>query len=247
MGRNRRARPRSRHGRRLLARQSEDDATGRCGHGPAGGAATKGGPGAGGQAAATPVETAVVEATRLPQSITTVGSLRSDESVTLRPRSPGGSPRSSSRRASASPRERRWFASMRRSTRPIPAGTREPLAREVEVDRAVDLSKSNFISGQARDEAESNFKVAEASLSPSKRGSPRWRSRRRSRGSSACARSRSATTSKRARPGEPRVDRSAESRFSDTRDLSAPGSPASRSRSHSTPTGTRRSRAACWP
>ena len=31
-------------------------------------------------------------------------------------------------------------------------------------DRAVDLAKSNFISGQARDEAESNFKVAEAAL-----------------------------------------------------------------------------------
>jgi len=31
-------------------------------------------------------------------------------------------------------------------------------------DRAVDLAKSNFISGQARDEAENNFKVAEASL-----------------------------------------------------------------------------------
>ena len=31
-------------------------------------------------------------------------------------------------------------------------------------DRAVDLSKSNFISGQARDEAENNLKVAEAAL-----------------------------------------------------------------------------------
>jgi membrane fusion protein (multidrug efflux system) len=31
-------------------------------------------------------------------------------------------------------------------------------------DRAVDLAKSNFISGQARDEAESNMKVAEAAL-----------------------------------------------------------------------------------
>ncbi len=31
-------------------------------------------------------------------------------------------------------------------------------------DRAVDLAKSNFISGQARDEAENNLKVAEASL-----------------------------------------------------------------------------------
>ncbi|HQV56639.1 MAG TPA: efflux RND transporter periplasmic adaptor subunit, partial [Ilumatobacteraceae bacterium] len=39
------------------------------------------------------------------------------------------------------------------------------MAQVVEFDdRAVDLAKSNFISGQARDEAESNMKVADAAL-----------------------------------------------------------------------------------
>ena len=42
-------------------------------------------------------------------------------------------------------------------------------------DRSVDLAKSNFISGQAKDEAENNLKVAEAALQ-TRRGSrsPRW-------------------------------------------------------------------------
>ena len=53
---------------------------------PVAAAPTKGGPGAPGAAAqAVPVETAAVEAIRLPQAITAVGSLRSDESITLRP------------------------------------------------------------------------------------------------------------------------------------------------------------------
>ena len=101
----------------------------------------------------------------MPQAITTVGSLRSDESVTIRPEVAG----------------RIAFIGFREG-QPIKKG--EVLVRldasinEAEVqqaranlklarskyERAVDLAKSNFISGQARDEAENNLRVAEAAL-----------------------------------------------------------------------------------
>jgi membrane fusion protein (multidrug efflux system) len=124
-----------------------------------------GGPGKGAPPGA-PVEVAKVATEAMPQSITTVGSLRSDESVTIRPEVAG----------------RIAFIGFREG-QPIRKG--EVLVRldasinEAEVqqaranlklarskyERAVDLAKSNFISGQARDEAENNLRVAEAALS----------------------------------------------------------------------------------
>jgi membrane fusion protein (multidrug efflux system) len=128
----------------------------------------KGGPvggGPGGEAGATPVETAAVEAVRLPQAITAVGSLRSDESVTIRPEVAG--------RIAAI-----QFQEGQRVTRGTTLVRLDAAINEAEVqqaranltlakskfDRAVDLAKSNFISGQARDEAENNYKVAQAAL-----------------------------------------------------------------------------------
>jgi membrane fusion protein (multidrug efflux system) len=111
-----------------------------------------------------------VEATKvvrapLPQTITAVGSLRSDESVTLRPESAG--------RISAI-----TFQEGQRVVKGAPLVKLDPAIQQAEAqqaranltlakakfDRAVDLAQRSFISGQAKDEAENNLKVAEASL-----------------------------------------------------------------------------------
>jgi membrane fusion protein (multidrug efflux system) len=127
-----------------------------------------GGPGAGGaNAGGAPV---AVEATKvvtapMPQAITAVGSLRSDESVTLRPESAG--------RISEI-----TFQEGQRVAKGAPLVKLDPAIPQAEAqqaranltlakskfDRAVDLAKRNYISGQAKDEAENNLKVAEASV-----------------------------------------------------------------------------------
>lgn len=136
---------------------------------PATPTATAPGPGTGGPGAGAPqavtVEAVKVVRASLPQAITAVGSLRSDESVTLRPEVAG-------RIATIG------FAEGQRVQKGAILVRLDPTVNEAEVkqaranmtlakskyDRAVDLAKSNFISGQARDEAESNMKVAEAAL-----------------------------------------------------------------------------------
>ena len=101
----------------------------------------------------------------MPQAITAVGSLRSDESITLRPEVAG--------RISAI-----GFQEGQRVAKGTLLVRLDPAVPEAEVqqaranlklartkfDRAVDLAKSNFISGQAKDEAENNLKVAEAAV-----------------------------------------------------------------------------------
>ena len=111
------------------------------------------------------VETTKVVLASLPQSITAVGSLRSDESIIVRPEVAG--------RISTI-----GFGEGQRVTKGSLLVRLDPAINEAEVeqaranlklakskfDRAVDLAKSNFISGQARDEAENNLRVAEAAL-----------------------------------------------------------------------------------
>jgi len=129
---------------------------------PAAAAATKG---------TAPVGTPmVVEATKvvrqpLPQTITAVGSLRSDESVTLRPEVAG--------RVNAI-----LFKEGQNVSKGMTLVRLDPAINQAEVqqakanlvlakskfDRAVELSQRNFISGQAKDEAENNLRVAEAGL-----------------------------------------------------------------------------------
>jgi membrane fusion protein (multidrug efflux system) len=101
----------------------------------------------------------------MPQTITAVGSLRSDESITLRPESAG--------RISAI-----TFQEGQRVVKGAPLVRLDPAIPQAEVeqaranlwlaktkfDRAVDLAQRSFISGQARDEAENNLKVAEAAV-----------------------------------------------------------------------------------
>ncbi len=111
------------------------------------------------------VEAVQVVTASLPQTITAVGSLRSDESVTLRPEVAG-------RISSIAFQEGQPVAKGALLVRLDPAVPQAEAAQakanlvlaKTKFDRAVDLAKSNFISGQARDEAENNLKVAEASL-----------------------------------------------------------------------------------
>ena len=136
------------------------------GPGAAAPAQGKGGPGApAGGPPPTAVEAARVATVAMPQTITAVGSLRSDESVTLRPETAG--------RISAI-----TFQEGQRVTKGAPLVKLDPAIPQAEVqqakanltlakakfDRAVDLAKRSFISGQAKDEAENNLKVAEAAL-----------------------------------------------------------------------------------
>jgi membrane fusion protein (multidrug efflux system) len=111
------------------------------------------------------VEASNVAKVSLPQGITAVGSLRSDESVTLRPEVAG--------RISSI-----HFHEGERVAKGAPLVKLDPSITEAEVrqahanltwakqkyQRAIDLEKQGFISSQAKDEAENNLKVSEAAL-----------------------------------------------------------------------------------
>jgi len=111
------------------------------------------------------VEATKVVTAPMPQTITAVGSLRSDESVTLRPESAG--------RISAI-----TFQEGQRVAKGTPLVKLDPAIPQAELaqaranltlakakfDRAVDLANRGYISGQAKDEADNNFKVAQASV-----------------------------------------------------------------------------------
>jgi membrane fusion protein (multidrug efflux system) len=119
----------------------------------------------GGATGSVAVETVRVAQQPMPQTITAVGSLRSDESITVRPEVAG--------RISAI-----VFQEGQRVAKGATLIRLDPAINEAEVqqsranlklaqskyDRAVDLAKSNFISSQAKDEAENNLRVAEAGL-----------------------------------------------------------------------------------
>ena len=114
---------------------------------------------------AVAVEAVKVTVMAMPQAITAVGSLRSDESITVRPEVAG-----------------RISAILFQEGQRVPKGATlirlDPAINQAEVeqgranlklaqskyDRAVDLAKSNFISGQAKDEAENNLRVAQAGV-----------------------------------------------------------------------------------
>ena len=115
--------------------------------------------------AAVTVEVTRIAAVQLPETITAVGSLRSDESVTLRPEVAG-----------------RITEILFQEGRPVSKG--EPLVRldpsinqaevrqaranltlaKAKYERSVDLAGRNFISGQAKDEARNNLEIAASAL-----------------------------------------------------------------------------------
>lgn len=134
---------------------------------PAGPAETAKGAGAAGKAAAAPVviESTRVAAASLPQTISAVGSLRSDESVTLRPEVAG-------RITAILFQEGQRVAKGATLVRLDPAVNAADLQQaranlvlaKAKYDRAVDLAGRNFISGQAKDEAKNNLDVADAAI-----------------------------------------------------------------------------------
>jgi membrane fusion protein (multidrug efflux system) len=142
--------------------QQRLDMAGKSAPGSAASTAAPGkGPAASGSAVIVEAITAATAA--MPQAITAVGSLRSDESVTVRPEVAG--------RVVAI-----GFVEGRPVAKGAPLVKLDPAINAAEVqqakanmtlaqakyERAIDLQKRGFISGQARDEAENNLKVAEA-------------------------------------------------------------------------------------
>ena len=111
------------------------------------------------------VEAAKVSLRAMPQTITAVGSLRSDESITVRPEVAG-------RINEILFKEGQHVAKGSTLIRLDPsvnaaevqqARANLTLAKS-KFDRAVELSQKNFISKQAKDEAENNLRVAEAAV-----------------------------------------------------------------------------------
>jgi membrane fusion protein (multidrug efflux system) len=127
------------------------------------GAPGKPGPGGPGGAGGTVVEVARAKATMLPGTITAIGSLKSDESVSIRPEVSGRISEILFREGQAVEQGAvlvRLDASVQRAE-VQQADANLGLAKS-RLERARDLFSKNFISAQARDEAESNFKVAQA-------------------------------------------------------------------------------------
>ena len=128
-------------------------------------AASRGGARAAPDGQAVMVEAVKVMTASLPQTLTAVGSLRSDESVVVRPEVAG---RVSAILFKEGQRVPKDAPLVRLDTAINEADVRQARANytlaKSKYDRAIDLQKQNFISAQARDEAENNFKVAEASL-----------------------------------------------------------------------------------
>jgi membrane fusion protein (multidrug efflux system) len=112
---------------------------------------------------ATAVEVARVQTSRLAQSITAVGSLRSDESVIVRPEVAG-------RIAEIHFREGQpvvkgstmvvFDASVQRAE--LEQAQANLTLSKSKLDRAIDLQKKGFISSQAREEAENSHRVSQA-------------------------------------------------------------------------------------
>lgn len=131
-----------------------------AGTAPASAAAPKA---AGGAPAGVVVEARPPLTVKLPQSITTVGSLRSDETVIVRPEVAG-------RVAEIAFQEGQRVTRGQTLVRLDDSVQRADLERaranltlsRSKYERAVDLRAKGFISGQAKDEAENNLKVAQA-------------------------------------------------------------------------------------
>ena len=111
------------------------------------------------------VETAPVTMAKLAKSITAVGSLRSDESVVLRPEVSG---RIAEIRFREGQRVEQGAILIRIDDSVQRAELEQAKANlslsKSKYDRAIDLQKKGFISSQAREEAENNFRVAQATF-----------------------------------------------------------------------------------
>ncbi|MDX2220901.1 MAG: efflux RND transporter periplasmic adaptor subunit [Burkholderiales bacterium] len=119
---------------------------------------------AGGQSG-TPVEAMAVKQISLPQTITAVGSLRSDEAVVLRPEVAGRISEilfREGQRVQQGDVLVRFDSSVQRAE--LDQAKANLSLNQSKFERAVDLQKKGFISSQARDEAENNYRVSKASV-----------------------------------------------------------------------------------
>lgn len=132
-----------------------------------GSAVAPGKAGSPGTGSVPPVSVTAIRVTtaKLPQTITAVGSLRSDESITVRPEVAG---RVSAILFQEGQRVPKGALLIRLDASVNEADVQQARANlklaQSKFDRAVDLAKSNFISSQARDEAENNLRVGEAAV-----------------------------------------------------------------------------------
>ena len=118
-----------------------------------------------GPAGGITVEARKVQSVRMAQGLTAVGSLRSDESVTIRPEVAGRISEIAFRegqRVEKGATLIRFDTSVQRAEL-AQADANLGLAKS-RLDRSRDLFNKGFTSTQARDEAESNFKVAQANF-----------------------------------------------------------------------------------
>src|SRR5437870_490013 len=111
------------------------------------------------------VEAAKVAKVSLPQGITAVGSLRSDESITVRPEVAGRISgilfKEGQRVASGTPLVKLDASVANAELEQAKANLTLAKAKYA---RAIDLQGKGFISGQAKDEADNNLKVSEAAV-----------------------------------------------------------------------------------
>ena len=123
-----------------------------------------GGPGAAGPQAVT-VEAMPVVVAAMPQTITAVGSVRSDESVTLRPEVTG---RIAEIRFKEGQAVAKGALLVKLDDSVVKADAEQARANlwlaKAKSDRAAELNQKGFVSAQAKDEAEGGLRVAQATL-----------------------------------------------------------------------------------
>lgn len=132
---------------------------------PAGNSATAPAKAQAGGPAGTPVEAMAVKQISLPQTITAVGSLRSDEAVVLRPEVAGRISEILFREGQRVQQGEvlvRFDSSVQRAE--LEQAKANLSLNQSKFERAVDLQKKGFISSQARDEAENNYRVSKAAV-----------------------------------------------------------------------------------
>ncbi len=120
---------------------------------------------AGGPPAGIIIEARAPQVVKLPQSITTVGSLRSDEAVIVRPEIAGRVVEIAFREGQRVTRDQvlvRLDDSVQKAD--LERARANLTLSKSKYERARDLRAQGFISGQAKDEAENNLKVAQADV-----------------------------------------------------------------------------------
>jgi membrane fusion protein (multidrug efflux system) len=122
-------------------------------------------PAKGGPPAGIAVEASKVAMARLPTALAAVGSLRSDETVIVRPEIAGRVAQILFREGERVARDAllvKLDDSVQRAD--LDKARANLMLSKSKHERAVDLLKQGFISSQARDEAENNYKVAQADV-----------------------------------------------------------------------------------